>query len=125
MTVSLYENLNLIDTLARLAEGELELDETDGKQHNPFRHHKKLGNKTPGGRHGADEVGDWQCHKTAKYAQKCIGVGPDTEGRVKNIKISKGWKKNYNHDMKTGVASGKYTPAARSGGSGKKSKKAA
>jgi hypothetical protein len=126
MTKSLYENLAVINAIATLADGNVDIfDEADSKEHNPFRRYKKLGNKSPGGRKGADEKGDWECSKTSKYAQKCVGVGPDTEGRIKHIKIDSGYKKKYNHDYKTGQADGKYTPAVRSGGKKKKAKKKA
>jgi hypothetical protein len=128
MSNEFLENLALVAEIAALAEGNVTIDEleamaeADDKQHNPFRRWKKLGDKSPSGRKGPDEKGDWECNKTSKYAQKCVGVGPDTEGQVKHINIDSGYKKKYNHDYKTGQSSGKYSPASRSGGKKKKAK---
>jgi hypothetical protein len=115
----LHEALAIMREIFELAEGH-------EKQHNPFRNHAKLGNKTPKERKGADEKGDWECHKKGPYSQICKGVGPDTEGQTKVVHIDKAYKTKYNHDYKTGMASGKYKPAVRSGGgNAKKSKKKA
>lgn len=90
------------------------------KAHSPFKRFSRLGAKSPAGRKGPDQRGDWSCSKKGKYVQRCIGVGPDTEGRVKIIRIKPKWKASYNADYKAGVASGAYKPGARSGGKYKK-----
>jgi hypothetical protein len=112
----LLESIDAVGELFNLSEGH-------EKKHNPFRHHSKLGNKTPRSRNGADEVEKWECTKKGAYLQVCKGVGPGNEGRTKIVHVDPSWKKQYNAEYKKGMASGKYVPAVRSGGT-KKAKKA-
>ena len=140
MSTKFKENLALVETLSLLVEGKAEvvttyespdgevftdgeLDES-GKAHYPFKRYDHLGNKTPQKSDGPNSAGKWNCTSDGPYSQVCHGVSPENEGWIKRVKVDKSYKKKYNHDYKTGMASGKYEPAVRSGGT-RASKKAA
>lgn len=115
------------DTSMRVVEGihGVAFGQLTEKAHNPFPRFQKLGNKTPAKDSGPDKTQAWSCSKAAPYRQRCTKLKEPGKGRIKIIKVSKAYKAAYNHDYKTGMASGKYVPGVRSGNTSKKATKSA
>lgn len=82
-----------------------------GPAKNPFQRFSKLGVKSPG-KKARDAKGEWDCENSGPYVSKCKNL---KTGKVKTIKIKRGWKKRYNKDYAAGHKTGRYVAGSRSG----------